>query len=80
MFLTRRLTDSLFTLSYSEDFVNNFFIVFCLSFYDYLPFLAASLFILSSEHIIVNMFFDFFIYSFRPLFMLSRFIRIPSYI
>ena len=59
MFLTCRLTDSLFTLSYPEDFVNNFFIVFYLSFYDCLPFLAVSLFILSSEHIIVNMFFNF---------------------
>ena len=59
MFSTRRLTDILFTLSYSEDFVNNFFIVFYLSFYDCLPFLAVSLFILSSEHIIVNMFFIF---------------------
>lgn len=67
MFSTRCLTDSLFTLSYPEDFVNNFFIVFCLSFYDCLPFLAVSLFILSSEHIIVNMFFNFFTLFFTLL-------------
>ena len=80
MFSTRRLTDSLFTLSHPEDFVNNFFIVFCLSFYDCLPFLAVSFFILSSEHIIVNMFFNFFIYYFRSLFMCSGSAKIPSYI
>ena len=57
-----------------------FFIVFCLSFYDCLPFLAVSLFILSSEHIIVNMFFNFFIYYFRSLFMCSGSAKIPSYI